>query len=204
MARKLKTYVTSIGFYDLAVAVPSMKAALEIWGADSNLFHQGFAKESDDADVVAATKAHPGTVLRRPVGTTGPFKETSELPSDLSSPTKRKPAKSVKPATQKKSKSKIDPKAAKKAALAFERDRRQREAERRKKDAAEAIQLKRRETAVAKAQQALEEAEKEHDTAVSAFQSEREKLDDRASAEDERWERRQEKLVAALKKAKSG
>jgi hypothetical protein len=41
MARKLKTYQTSLGFFDLAVAAPSMKAALEAWGADSNLFHQG-------------------------------------------------------------------------------------------------------------------------------------------------------------------
>ncbi len=31
------------GFFDLAVAAPSMKAALEAWGADSNLFHQGAA-----------------------------------------------------------------------------------------------------------------------------------------------------------------
>ena len=46
MARKLKTYQTSLGFFDLAMAAPSMKAALEAWGADSNLFHQGAAKES--------------------------------------------------------------------------------------------------------------------------------------------------------------
>jgi hypothetical protein len=29
MARKLKTYQTSLGFFDLAIAAPSMKAALE-------------------------------------------------------------------------------------------------------------------------------------------------------------------------------
>jgi hypothetical protein len=46
MARKLKTYQTSLGFFDLAMAAPSMKAALEAWGADSNLFHQGAAKEA--------------------------------------------------------------------------------------------------------------------------------------------------------------
>ena len=33
MARKLKTFTTSIGFFDLAIAAPSMKAALEAWGA---------------------------------------------------------------------------------------------------------------------------------------------------------------------------
>jgi hypothetical protein len=62
MARKLKTYQTSLGFFDLAVAAPpSMKAALEAWGADSNLFHQGAAKESADPDVIAATMAHQGS-----------------------------------------------------------------------------------------------------------------------------------------------
>src|SRR5256885_3655376 len=69
MARNLKTYQTSLGFVDLAIAAPSMKAALEAWGADSNLFHQGAAKESVDPDVIAATMAKPGVVLRRPVGT---------------------------------------------------------------------------------------------------------------------------------------
>ncbi len=79
MARKLKTYVTTSGFYDLAVAAPSMKAALEIWGSNKNLFHQGFAKETEDADIVAATLAQPGVVLRRAVGTKGTFKETAEI-----------------------------------------------------------------------------------------------------------------------------
>src|SRR3954449_6936893 len=73
MARKLKTYQTSLGFFDQAIAAPSMKAALEAWGADSNLFHQGAAKESHDPDVIAATMAKPGVVLRRPVGTDRPF-----------------------------------------------------------------------------------------------------------------------------------
>ena len=71
MARKLKTFQTSLGFFDLAIAAPSMKAALEAWGADSNLFHQGAARETDDPDVVAATMAAPGVVLKRPVGSGG-------------------------------------------------------------------------------------------------------------------------------------
>jgi hypothetical protein len=63
MARKLKTFQTSVGFYDLAIAAPSMKAPLEAWGAGSNLFHQGIAKETDDPDVVVATMSKPGMVL---------------------------------------------------------------------------------------------------------------------------------------------
>src|SRR3954453_20003529 len=83
MGRKLKVYQTSLGFFDQAIAAPSMKAALEAWGADSNLFHQGAAKESYDPDVVAATMAKPGVVLRRPVGSSGRFTEHAALPTDL-------------------------------------------------------------------------------------------------------------------------
>ena len=87
MARKLKTYQTSLGFFDLAIAAPSMKAALEAWGADSNLFHQGAAGESDDPDVIAATLKRPGVVLKRPVGSDGSFNEQAALPANLSGST---------------------------------------------------------------------------------------------------------------------
>src|SRR5579872_2326775 len=90
MARKLKVFQTSLGFYDLAIAAPSMKAALEAWGADSNLFHQGMAKESDDSDVVAAAMAKPGIILRSPVGSNSPFRETADLPTDLTGGLKRR------------------------------------------------------------------------------------------------------------------
>jgi len=57
-----------------------MKAALRAWGADSNLFHQGVAIESHDPDVIAATMAKPGVVLKRPVGSNGPFGEQASRP----------------------------------------------------------------------------------------------------------------------------
>src|SRR5438874_12413838 len=60
MARKLKTYQTSLGFFDQAIAAPSMKAALEAWGTKTNLFHQGVAKEVDDPEVIAADDAKTG------------------------------------------------------------------------------------------------------------------------------------------------
>lgn len=124
MPRKLKTYQTSLGFFDQAIAAPLMKAALEAWGADSNLFHQGVVKETDDPEVVAATMAKPGVVLRRPVGSAGPFKETAELPTDLARHDGRRPAKvRAKPKQQKHPPRKSDDKADRKAALAFERSR---------------------------------------------------------------------------------
>ena len=84
MPRKLKVYQTSLGFFDLAIAAPSMKAALEAWGAGSNLFHQGVAKESDDRKVIDAAMEKPGTILQRPVGTEGPFREHADLPTAAS------------------------------------------------------------------------------------------------------------------------
>ena len=90
MARTLKTYLTNLGFFELAIAAPSMKAALEAWGMSHNAFQHGFAKQTDDPAIVAATSAKPGVVLKRAVGTSGPFKEDAELPDAL--PNIRPPA----------------------------------------------------------------------------------------------------------------
>src|ERR1700759_2606542 len=84
MVRKLKTFQTSLGFFDLAIAAPSMKAALEAWGAGSNLFHQGVAKESDDRKIIDAAFKKPGVILQRPVGTDGLFREHADLPTAAS------------------------------------------------------------------------------------------------------------------------
>ena len=120
MPRKLKTYETSLGFYDLAIAAPSMKAALEAWGAGSNLFHQGVAKESGDPAVIAATMSKPGIVLRRPVGTDQPPTHlASGGPPHRAKKTAQKPKEEVTLTT--------DDKTARKAALAFEREQRRRE-----------------------------------------------------------------------------
>lgn len=156
MARKLKVFQTSLGFFDLAIAAPSMKAALEAWGADSNLFHQGAAKESKDPDVVAATMAKPGVVLKRPVGSNGSFKEHADLPTHLgddgsrSRPTKStvKPKKSGARAT--------DPEGDRKAVLAFEKEEARREKQRRKEEAAREKERDRRQRVVEKAQEALD------------------------------------------------
>lgn len=131
MARKLKTFQTSLGFYDLAIAAPSMKAALEAWGAGSNLFHQGFAKETGDPDVVAATMSKPGMVLRRPAGSIGPFGEHAALP-DLEGDRTESVRKKSRPAPKKHPAPKVSEETTRKAAAEFEREQRRREAERRK------------------------------------------------------------------------
>src|SRR2546423_9185360 len=130
MARKLKTYQTSLGFFDQAIAAPSMKAALETWGADSNLFHQGAAKQTEDPDIVAATMAAPGIVLRRPVGSSGPFSEHADLPTDIGD--SRRPSRAAKAAKGRSPRSPsgaADPAAERKAALAFDKEEKRRERE---------------------------------------------------------------------------
>ncbi|EHR03010.1 hypothetical protein [Bradyrhizobium sp. WSM471] len=211
--RKLKTYQTSLGFYDQAIAAPSMKAALDAWGARSNLFHQGAAKETDDPDIVAATMEKPGVVLRRPVGSDGPFTEHSGLPTDLaddegkpkksrakskakSKPTKR-PAKAAKQPSRK-----LDDQQARKAAAAFEKEERRREAERRKEEAARAKERARRDKAVASAQAALDEARREHESRSEAIEAERAALDQRAEAEQSRWDKQRMKLTEAVRRAR--
>ncbi len=161
MARKLKVFQTSLGFFDQAVAAPSMKAALEAWGADSNLFHQGAAREITDSKVVAATMAKPGVVLRRPVGSNRPFTEHSALPTDLGDRSDERPQSRL-AKTQKPTARKVDDKAARKAALSYEQTEKRRQSDRQREAAARAKELRRREQATAKAQAALAAAEREH------------------------------------------
>ncbi|HEY7423127.1 MAG TPA: hypothetical protein VH682_02685 [Gemmataceae bacterium] len=148
-----------------------MKAALEAWGAGSNLFHQGAAKETDAPDVVAATMARPGVVLKRAAGSNGRFAEHAGLPTDISdetgapkkarSPAKRRPA------------PRIGDKDARKAAANFDREQKRRDAERRKEEAAREKERARREKAIAKAQAALDKAQREHERRAEALDAER-------------------------------
>ena len=61
---KLKVFRTPVGFHDAYVAAPSQKAALEAWGADSNLFARGEAEVVDDPQLAKAPLAQPGEVVR--------------------------------------------------------------------------------------------------------------------------------------------
>jgi colicin import membrane protein len=201
MARKLKTYQTSLGFFDHAIAAPSMKAALAAWGTKTNLFHQGVAKEVDDPDVVAATMRRPGVILRRPIGSNGPFKEHAELPKDLSSDGVKGRPRKTRAKLKKQPAPKIDDKAARKAALAFGREQRQRESERQKEEAAGKKERERWERAVAKARAALERAKRDHDKRASAIRTERAEIEKRSQAEDARWGKQKQKLASALRRA---
>jgi hypothetical protein len=186
LARKLKTYQTSLGFFDQAIAAPSMKAALEAWGADSNLFHQGAAKESHDANVIAATMAKPGVVLKRPVGSDGPFGEHAGLPTDLGDTDK--PAKVTRRSKARKSKKSssrpADKAAERKAVLAYGREQKRR-------------------GRVAKAQAAVDKAEREHAKRADEVRDEAEALEKKSQEEEARWNKEKERLNAALRRVRS-
>ena len=211
MARKLKTYITNLGFFELALAAPSMKAALDAWGMGHNVFHQGFAKETHDPKIVAAAMAKPGVVLRRPVGTKGAFAEDAALPKQLWSPPKPEPAK-AKPkaktkATPKAHKPKTGEKADRAAILSFEKAKARRDRERQQQEAREEARQAReraqRQRDTEKTEAALARARDRHDAAMAAIAKERDKLDRRAAIENQRWDAEREELKAALRGTKS-
>jgi colicin import membrane protein len=198
MTRKLKTYQTSLGFYDLAIAAPSMKAALEVWGAGSNLFHQGVAKESSDPEVIAATMLKPGVVLRRPVGSDAPFSEHPDLPTQLADDEPRHRPKK----TAARPKERVLPNADEAARIiAFEKEQRLRENQRRQEEAVRKKQRERRDHAIAKAKAALEKARREHDERVAKIEAERDTLERKLQAENARWAKQKDKLERALGRA---
>jgi hypothetical protein len=203
MARKLKTYETSLGFFDLAIAAPSMKAALDAWGADSNLFHQGAARESEDPNVIASTMEMPGVVLKRPVGSNGPFKQNADLPTAIDDGrSKKSTRKSTTHKAPKRFKPAGDKAAEREAAVAYEREQKQRDRERAREEAIREKERKRRQAAVEKAENALDAARERHTKATTDLGNEIEALEQIVRAENQRWETERGKLEAALKRAR--
>jgi colicin import membrane protein len=209
MPRTLKTFVTSVGFFEQAIAAPSMKAALDAWGSNKNLFHQGFAEESDDPQIVAATMAKPGVVLKRAVGSKGAFTENAELPKSLPTgkPVPRaKPKAKVKAAKGKKGPSAdivslADARAAKHAAVLYEKERARQERQEAKEEAKRQKERERRDEAVAAAEAVLEKAIKRHNAIRATIANEREALDRRDEQEEARWEKEKKTLETELRQA---
>jgi len=197
----LKVYQTSLGFFDLAIAAPSMKAALEAWGAGSNLFHQGVAKESDDRKIIDAAMEKPGIILQRPVGSDGPFREHADLPTAASLDVPARKNKSPRQQANGTKARKIDEQAERRAAAAFEKEQKRREGQRRKEEAAAANAKERRRAAMEKAARALEAAERGHGKIVASIAKDREAVDRRAAAEDKRWEKERDRLKTMLRNA---
>ncbi len=203
MPRKLKAFTTTAGFFDLAIAAPSMKAALTAWGAESNLFHQGFARETRNAAIIEATMARPGVVLRRPVGTDKAFAETAEV-------SERALVGRAKKRTRKK-KAEMPGHVVRngtavprghEAIRDFEKQEKLRADHERREEEAQERENARREKAVSAAASALQEAEAAHKLKVTAIERERAALDRKASAEERSWARKKDRLRRALRRAR--
>lgn len=168
---KLKVYRTAIGFHDAYVAAPSMKAALEAWGAGGNLFATGMAEIVTDTKLTKAPLAEPGKVIKVKRGTDAehfealgkaPAKARQRETPAADPPKTKKPAKPAKPKPHPR-RAKLD---SAEAALA--------DAERRHKAACGALAKK--EAALREERRRLETA---HDTELAKRQSAR----DRAGAD---------------------
>jgi hypothetical protein len=201
MPRILKTYVTNLGFFELAIAAPSMKAALEAWGMNHNAFQHGFAKQTDDPKIIAATTAQPGVVLKRAVGSKGEFREDAELPTTLPNirPPKVEPAK---PKARKGSNAKPEKKPIRTDIISFEKARAKREKERAAEEARDEKEREARERARGSAEAALEKALARHEKEVALIGREQEKLTRRAKKQRDRWDAERKKLEADVERAR--
>lgn len=61
---RLKVFCTTSGFYDHVVAVPSRPAALKAWGAKTDLFSMGVARQVKDPKIEKKALERPGEVIR--------------------------------------------------------------------------------------------------------------------------------------------
>ena len=84
---KLKLFKTVMGFHDAYVAAPSQKAALEAWGASTDLFSAGLAERIDNPAVCEAAFEKPGAIVTAKRGTTKEWTERAR-------PKPKKPSKS--------------------------------------------------------------------------------------------------------------
>lgn len=201
MPRALKTYITSLGFFELAIAVPSMKAAVEAWGVPASVFQQGFATQTDDKAIIKATMAHPGVVLKRPVGSDDEFTKNAALPSKLPN-IAPPPVKGRKPKVKKPGKARPARKVDNAAIISFEREKAKRAAQQEKEDAKSDRERDARKRAVEAAEADLAGAEYAHAKAMEQIVREQEKLQRRAELAVERWEAQKDKLEAAIAKAR--
>jgi hypothetical protein len=108
MARALKVFRTSIGFHDAYVAAHSQKAALDAWGAESNLFGTGLAEIVTDPKLTKEPLAKPGQIIRVAKGTAA--QHLASLPAVSKSPSAKATAERRKPSKPKPrpSRSKLD------------------------------------------------------------------------------------------------
>jgi hypothetical protein len=111
-------------------------------------------------------------------------------------------SKKMRPLPKKGPTAKVSDEETHKAAAAFEREQRRRDAGRRKEEEARARERAKRDKMVAKAQAPLEKFKRAHDERAETLEAERTAIKKRIQAENARWESEKEKLTAALRRAR--
>ncbi|MBV9572030.1 MAG: hypothetical protein JO056_12385 [Alphaproteobacteria bacterium] len=97
---RIKVFTANLGFYETAVATRSRKMALAHWGVTRDLFREGTAQETNDPKAVEAAMRKVGLIVRRPIGSHGPFEERAEAEQALLQTFKAKPANKPEPKTK--------------------------------------------------------------------------------------------------------
>jgi hypothetical protein len=208
MAPKLKVFRTHLGFYDVIVAAPSQKAALEAWGAGSNLFVHGFASVVADPALTEAALRKPGVVLKRQFGSQGEFSESGES-LHAPKPSPAEAAAQLARKTRDRAAAAEAARSARDAAKEQEREER-RSAKQRREEEQQVAQLREREEREAAAVQARENAARrrreERDAAAEekALREELRSLMQRSKAELADIERRAAALSKERKEIEEG
>lgn len=86
---RLKVFCTTSGFHDHVVAAPSRPAALKAWGAKTDLFSMGVARQVTDPKIIKKAMTRPGEVIR--LSRSGGDKEAPAL-KKKTRPTARRPS----------------------------------------------------------------------------------------------------------------
>ena len=106
------------------------------------------------------------------------------------------------PLPKKKPAPRVSDKAARKTAADFEREQKRRDAKRRKEEAAREKQRARREKTTGRAKAAPDRSGQEHERRIGSLAAERDAVQKRVEAEDDRWESEKERLTKALRRAR--
>ena len=143
----------------------------------------------------------PGVVLKRPVGSTGPFGEHAELPKNLGQVRGKKRAPARPAPKTKKAAATPDKAADRKTAQAYERERQRRKRKEAKEEAATQKERERKQQAVDKAQAALNAAERKLTERAAELKGELEIIEDRIRSEGDDWREEEQRLKADLRRA---
>jgi hypothetical protein len=112
------------GLLQQPIATPSMKAALEAWGADSNLFTRVPRRRAPIR--TSSLRSWRSVVLKGPVGSGGPFGEHADCRKNLGEGRRKMHTRKRLGPKAKKSSAQPDKPADRKAVQAYERERQRR------------------------------------------------------------------------------